>query len=136
MSGCGDHIRKKETFEMQLGTYILDVTRSKLGVDYKDSLIYKNITVMFKMDSTFIMNMKVPIFNDSIGSWTAGNGLPDDYNQLFFKNKNYKNNQGEQFFPPYLQGKDSVFLLLLTLVIKNEFQVKEIYFKKISSFPR
>ena len=91
---------------------------------------------MFKMDSTFIMNMKVPIFNDSIGSWTAGNGLPDDYNQLFFKNKNYKNNQGEQFFPPYLQGKDSVFLLLLTLVIKNEFQVKEIYFKKISSFPR
>ena len=131
-SACGDYTRKKGTFELQLGTYILDVQRSKLDVVQKDLYDYRNLKIEFKSDSSFLMNKRLPIFEDSIGSWIAGNGLPDDYNRLFFKSKNYKNDQGEHFYPPYLDGKDSVFLLVLTLVIKNESQVKDIYFKKIS----
>jgi len=129
--GCADKVKKKITFERQLGTYILDINRTNLGSYEKDSNIYKNLKITFNGDSTFIMNIRVPFFADSIGTWIAGNGSVYSYNQLFYKNVDYKEMEGNQFFPPYLKGSDSIFLMNGVSANKGAEHIHEIYFKKI-----
>jgi hypothetical protein len=51
---------RQQSFQEQLGTYQLDLKKTNLGIYKKDSNIYKNLIIVFKADSTFVMNMKVP----------------------------------------------------------------------------
>src|SRR5690348_4014792 len=76
--GCtsGDTKRKQENFQNQLGTYVLDLKRTDLGVYRIDSILYKNLKITFRNDSTFHFNMKVPFIYDSVGTWkAAGQGV-------------------------------------------------------------
>jgi hypothetical protein len=70
------------TFEKLLGSYALDISKTKLGNYTNDSNIYKDLSIKFNGDSTFIMNMKVPFLYDSIGTWKAGN--LNEWNWLLF----------------------------------------------------
>jgi hypothetical protein len=130
-SGCAYELGKKETFARQIGTYALDINRTELGEYKKDSNVYKNLTITFKEDSTFLMNMQAPFFADTLGTWIAGDGLAYSYNQLFFHNKEYKNLEGAQFFPPYLNGSDTIFLINGANPTKNKTAIQKIYFRKL-----
>ena len=129
--GCASETRKKETFARQVGTYVFDLSITELGKYTKDSNAYKNLIINFNEDSTFTMNMRVPFFADSLGTWIAGNGLAYSYNQLFFQNKEYKNLEGTQFFPPYLNRGDTIFLIIGASPTKNKTSIQKIYFRKL-----
>ena len=121
---------RQKNFEEQLGTYKLDISQTKLQNYRKDSNLYKNLIIVFKPDSTFEMNMKVPFMHDSCGTWKAGN--MKEWNYLEYKNFNYpENGTGEQFTRP--EGIDSSFLLNSSTPQKGETFIGEIYFKKITS---
>ena len=130
---CANNEGKKEIFNTQLGTYLLDIRRTSLGVYAMDSVKYKNLSIAFHSDSTFTMNMQVPFMYDSIGTWVAGEGSAYDFNQLYFKNFNYNGKgMGEQFYPPYRSNSDSVFLLNAPTPKRSFGFIKELYFIKIS----
>lgn len=127
---CSENKDKRHIFEKQLGTYLLDIRKTRLGSYAKDSNLYKGLSITFNGDSTFIMNMKVPFIYDSCGTWIAGDGSPYNYNQLFYKSFKYnKNGSGEHFFP--VSSADSVFLLNSTTPQKGNEIIEEIYFKKV-----
>jgi hypothetical protein len=125
---------RRINFKAQLGTYILDIRQTALGSYSKDSNKYKSLTITFNADSSFRMNMKVPFFYDSAGSWIAGN--MKEWNYLRFKSFHYSdlNDQsGSQFTRPYL--KDSILFFLVNGATPQdgaEF-IQEIYFRKIKS---
>ena len=129
---CTNTVRKNEVFTRQIGTYILDIHRTELGEYKKDSSVYKNLKIIFRENSTFLMNVNAPFFADSLGTWIASDGLAYSYNQLFFKNKEYKNSEGTQFFPPYSNGSDTIFLINGASPSKNKTSIQKIYFRKIS----
>lgn len=65
---------REQTFKELLGSYTLEVNKTKWKGDYKKNAnIYRNLSITFLPDSTFTMNMKVPFMYSSIGKWTAGN---------------------------------------------------------------
>ncbi len=130
--GCVNESRKKEIFARHLGTYILDMSRTELAEYTDDSNTYKNLTITFNQDSTFKMNIHAPFFADNCGTWIAGDGLAYSYNQLFFQNKEYKNLEGTQFFPPYLINGDTVFLINGASPVKNKTSIQKIYFRKLA----
>jgi len=128
-----DRNAKLAIFQNQLGKYVLDINRTLLRSYLKDSSKYQNLFITFKSDSTFIMNMKVPFMHDSIGTWIAGDGSSYEYNQLYYKNLSYaKEGTGEQFYPVFLQGKDSLFMLNSSTPQEGFEFIQEIYFKKIN----
>jgi hypothetical protein len=132
MYACGNNINKKRIFNRQLGTYVLDMSRTSLGAYAVDSVKYKQLRITFYSDSTFTMNMMVPFMHDSIGTWVAGEGSAYDYNQLYYKNIVYSMKElGEQFYPPYERGSDTIFLLNSATPRKGFDYIKEIYFIKI-----
>ena len=129
--GCAYEVRKKETFARQIGTYALDINRTELKEYKKDLDVFKNLTITFKDDSTFLMNFQAPFFADILGTWIVGDGLAYSYNQLFFHNKEYKNLEGVQFFPPYLDGRDTIFLIIEANPIQNKTPIQKIYFRNL-----
>jgi hypothetical protein len=131
LMSCSGNKEKKDTFEAQIGSYRLDTKRTNLGKYKNDSALYAQLTISFLHDSTFFMNMYVPFFADSLGTWIAGDGSPYDYNQLFFKNVDYGTVQGTQFFPPYSDSGDIIFFMNGSLPSKNMTPIQKIYFKKI-----
>jgi hypothetical protein len=111
-----------------LGTYELDLHKTNLGNYKKDSINYKRLQIIFKSDSTFIMNMKVPFMYDSVGTWEAGN--MQEWNYLYYASFKYsKAGTGEQFTRP--EYADSSFLLNSSTLQKGSQSIGEIYFKKI-----
>lgn len=130
--GCLDKEKKKEVFEKQIGVYILDIYRTELGEYINDTSVLKYLTITFKEDSTFKMNMHAPFFSDSIGTWLACDGLAYSYNELFYQNEDYNKMEGEHFYVPYIQNGDTIFLIIGALPEKNKKPIHEIYFKKIS----
>ena len=115
---------RDQNFQEQIGIYKLDINKTRLGNYKRDSNIYKKLTIIFKIDSTFIMNMHVPFIYDSIGTWEAGN--LKEWNYLHYK-KNI--NIHTQFTRP--EYPDSSFLLNSTTPQNNREFIQEIYFKKI-----
>jgi len=131
LCSCSDR-GEHNTFNKQIGIYSLDLKKTILGNYSKDSDKYKHLLITFKKDSTFIMNMKVPFMRDSVGTWIAGDGSPDKSNYLYYKNFSYsKDGTGEQFYPPYNEGTDSLFLINSTTPQKGFEPIDVIYFKKI-----
>lgn len=124
------------TFERLLGSYKLDVSKTKLGNYSKDSNIYKNLSIKFNADSTFEMNMKVPFLYDSIGTWKAGNF--NEWNWLLFKNFEYhlsNKNSGSQFTRPYIENSKTYFLINGATPQDGADIIQDIYFRKITDFP-
>jgi hypothetical protein len=115
---------RTKNFREQLGTYILDINKTQLGTYEKDSNIFKKLTITFKADSTFYMNLKVPFIYDSVGRWNAGS--MKEWNYLYYKSNM---NITTQFTRPEIP--DSIFLLNSTTPQKGAEPIQEIYFKKI-----
>lgn len=129
--GCSSEPREKDIAARQIGTYVFDISRTELGGYKKDANIYRNLEITFKQDSTFTMNIPTPFFADTVGTWVAGDGLAYSYNQLFFKNKVYTQLEGTQFFPPYLNNRDTVFLINGASPRKGQTPIEKSYFKKL-----
>jgi hypothetical protein len=128
-----DRSAKEKNFHKQIGIYVLDINKTALGIYSKDSVLYKCLRIVFRTDSTFSMNMRVPFMYDSVGKWVPAGGGLDDWNRLFYKSWNYQKydkNAGNQFTQPWT--KDSIFYINgATPQDRAEF-IQEIYFRKIS----
>ena len=127
---------RRETFKELLGTYKLDLTKTKLGDYSKDSNIYKNLSRTFLPDSTFTMNMQVPFMYDSLGRWRAGD--ISEWCWLFFKKFGYDNKMysetnpsGSQFTRPFDEKLDTFFLINAATPRDNEKTISDLYFKKV-----
>jgi hypothetical protein len=133
--GCGANAGREQTFKELLGSYVLDLNKTKLEGNYiTDSATYKKLTITFFPDSTFRMNMKVPFMYDSIGRWKAGN--VNEWCWLLFDSIKYDDrneNTGSQFTRPYKEKSDTFFLINAATPMDDEKTIPDIYFKKIKA---
>ena len=117
---------KNKSFQRQLGSYILDTTKTNLA-NYQDNYeLYKNLTITFISDSTFHLNLKVPFIYDSIGKWKPSEGGVEDWNWLSYKSNP---NINTQFTEPWTT--DSIFYMNSVTPQVGQIAVSKIYFKKI-----
>ncbi len=122
----GDQKLKSEYFRNQIGPYILDTIKTSLS-NYKDNFaVYKNLSITFKSDSTFHLNMSVPFIYDSTGKWEASAGGPEDWNWLYYKSNP---NISTQFTEPWTE--DSIFYLNSVTPQVGQTSISQIYFKKV-----
>ena len=121
----GKEQKRMVLLESQIGTYILDTTKTSL-TGYRDSFDkYKSLTITFSKDS-FYLNQKVPFIFDSIGTWTVSEGGVEDWNWLYYKSNP---NISTQFTEPWTT--DSVFYLNSVTPQKGQVAINVIYFKKM-----
>lgn len=116
---------KVENFRNMIGRYKIDTSQTMLGTYLKDIKYYQGLEIVFKADSTFEMNMSVPFIYDSVGTWEAGGGSLDEWNELYYRNTEIPT----QFTDPWTN--DSIFYMNSVTPKKNEIPVSVIYFKKI-----
>lgn len=121
----GSQRAKKINFQNQLGSYKLDFSKTDLGSYIKDTALYRNLTLTFKKDSTFILNFKVPFIYDSAGKWIASGNDLDDWNWIYYHRNNNIRTQFTQ-----VNFSDSTFYLNSTTPQEDSESIKEIYFKK------
>jgi hypothetical protein len=132
---CNDRVNegRQNTFNELLGSYVLDLTKTKLGDEYiADSGRYKALTITFLSDSTFKMNMRVPFMYDSVGIWKAGN--VNEWCWMLFKGFKYdvdNENSGSQFTRPFEEGADTLFLINAATPQDYQKTISDIYFRKI-----
>jgi hypothetical protein len=130
---CGAQAGRQATFDQLLGSYVLDLHKTKLGKEYAaDSDTYKTLTLTFFADSTFKMNKQVPFMYDSAGKWKAGS-VNEWCWMLFdgFKYDPHEEHPGSQFTQPYNEGVDTFFLINAATPRDNKETISTIYFKKI-----
>jgi hypothetical protein len=118
----------KKRFKEQLGTYKIDIQKTNLGSYENDSNTYKELTITFNSDSTFICNKKVPFMLDSIGFWKAGGSGVEEWNYLFYKEEINGNTISDQFDQSY--GRDSSFMINSVTPQIGENSVNQIFFNK------
>lgn len=117
---------KSKHFRNLLGTYILDTTKTDLS-SYQDNYsAYKNLSITFRSDSTFHLNMSVPFIYDSTGKWEASAGGLEDWNWIYYKSNS---NISTQFTEPWT--KDFIFYLNSVTPQVGQTSVSTIYFKKV-----
>jgi hypothetical protein len=58
----------QEILDKSLGTYYLDLSKSRINLIAKDSTYFKNLTFVLTKDS-FKFSRKIPYQYDSIGTW-------------------------------------------------------------------
>lgn len=123
----GNKQAAKKRFSEQIGTYCLDIKKTKLGTYNKDVTLYQKLRITFKPDSTFSTNMRVPFLYDSIGKWESGGGGLEDWNWLSYKSNSNIRTQFDQCCLP-----DSTFYLNSATPQDGQEFIQEIYFKKCS----
>lgn len=120
-TGCLDHSRD----HAQIGTYVIDINRTELGIYLKDSALYKDLTISFKGDFSFIMNKKVPFIFDSIGTWTSKGTDVEDWYWMVYKNSKIDTQWSGCCF-------DGNFILLNSVTPQvGKKSVSQIYFQKL-----
>ena len=115
-----DHWRR------QLGTFILDVDKTDLGVYKRNEAIYKNLTITFYPNYTFKFNMKVPFIYDSIGTWSVSGSNIDEWNQIYYGGDKSMHNPFDQCC-----RSDSTFYVSSVTPQKGQPFLQEIVFKKL-----
>ena len=118
---------KKRRFKEQIGTYYLDIKKTKLGTYSKEAALYQNLSITFKSDSTFSTNMQVPFLYDSTGTWDPGGGGVEDWGWLSYKRNSVIQTQFDQCCLP-----DSTFYLNSATPQEGQEFIQEIYFKKLN----
>jgi hypothetical protein len=107
-----------------IGTYIIDLKKTNLREYFKDSLVYKKMTLTFYKDHTFRFNMDVPFIYFSKGTWKAAGSDLDEWNQLL--------NNGYDFAQVgRCCSLDSTIMLNSTTPKNGEYPIQSIFFKKI-----
>ncbi|MEZ4939327.1 MAG: hypothetical protein R3D58_00575 [Saprospiraceae bacterium] len=89
-----DMIDKRNNADLQIGTYVLDVTKSNIG-DYKykiDSSTIVNLRLTFFDDFTFKFNKKVQFIYDSVGRWEAKGHSIDEWTVLYYSKRSLQGN--------------------------------------------
>jgi len=95
-----------------IGTFVLDLERTNLGI-YSDSVdIYKDLTIVFKKDKTFRLNKSVPFIADTMGTWIVGgrNRWSYIYFECFIK-KYGKEAPGTPITEGYFNKGDTIFYI-------------------------
>ena len=118
----------KEKGRSLIGTYQLDLDRTDMGI-YKDSMdCYKDLSLEFKSDGTFKMNMEVPFILGSTGTWKVG-GM-NRWNTIRYDTLGLEG----QISQPYLNENDTVLYFNSVTPKKSEPYlngVNVVYFKKV-----
>lgn len=124
---------KRQRFERQIGTYILDTSRSSFDSSSLNADDFKNLTVTFYPDSTFIFSRSVPFIWDSSGTWYV-DANDDLYNLAYLSYTLQKNssNVTSQFYS-YDSTVSKYMKMNSTTPQSNEYFIQELYFIKIDS---
>lgn len=122
---CSCHNQIKErNFRNQIGSYVLDVKKTDLGKYKADDSLYKKLSIIFRSDGTFSMNMDVPFIYDSSGTWTVGSAI-DEWGKMIFS----KNSKIDVQFDYCCLGDSTFYMNSVTP--KPGFEpVYKIYFKR------
>ena len=121
-----DNKGEKDKFNRQIGSFIIDLSDTKLGAYSRDSLKYKNLILTFNSDHTFRLNMNVPFIYDSSGTWTVPGAMSSDWNYIYY----HRNKSIRTQFSNMLTS-DSTFLLNSVTPQVDSIPVNQIYFKKL-----
>lgn len=117
-----------------IGSYVIDLERTNLGI-YSDSIdLYKNLTLTFHKNMTFVMNQKVPFIADSSGIWEVG-GM-NKWCVLYYTSfvEKYNKEVGDQFTVPYLDNGDRIMYINSLTPQASQLRLTDmqrVYFKKI-----
>lgn len=123
---------KRERKRKIVGTYTLDVTRTRLGVYADSTEYYKGLKLILRENMTFSMNMSVPFIADSSGTWKVG-GM-EEWSELYYDcchNKYKEGMSGDQFSEPY--EKDSILYINSAMPKASQRDISnvgKVYFKK------
>ena len=132
---CDKQSARIKNFNKQIGTYKLDIKRTKLGKYKTDSLYLKNLKITFNQDSTFKLNIAVPFIFEENGKWIADGGDVESWNWMSYnswlKKEKLEINSGQQFTETYRDGKDSIFYMNSVTPKMNQDFIQEIYFIKL-----
>ena len=124
--GNRQHLKEEE--RRIVGTYRLDLDHTDMGI-YKDSMdCYKDLSLEFKSDGTFKMNMEVPFILGSTGSWKVG-GM-NRWNSIRYDTLGLE----DQISQPYLDENDTVFYFNSVTPKESERYINGVYvvyFKKV-----
>lgn len=129
-------IYSKKATSSLIGTFVLDLERTDLGM-YSDSIDdYKDLTIEFKKDKTFKFNKSVPFIADTIGTWEARGAGVEKWNYIYYDNwkaKYAKGITGDQF--SFIDEGDFVFYINSIIPRADQLRksdVRVVYFKKIN----
>ena len=124
---------KKETNTL-IGTFLLDLEKTNLGI-YSDSIEdYQNLIIEFKKDKTFRFNKSVPFIADTVGTWEFGYGL-EEWHYIYYDSWKLKYKEGvtgDQFSRIY---KENFGIMINSITPRadqlHKSDVRVVYFKKI-----
>jgi hypothetical protein len=128
-----DKKEERKNWHSALGTYQLDIKRTKLSKYEKDTAIYKNLTWTLREDSTFIFSMDVPFIYDSTGRWNAGGSGIDEWNYIYYRKWGYSKYQkdlGDQF--AHCCAADSTININSVTPQAGKVPVNKLVFKKLN----
>lgn len=118
-SSCdfGEANARKRCYLSQIGIYKFDTLKNNIS-EFKDIPHLDSFYIVFKPDSSFYMNRKVPFFTDTFGIWDAGTCGFENSGLLRYKNFPVEEqfgscHQGDSFFTiqsPYKEHEQSYFL--------------------------
>lgn len=112
-----------------IGCYVIDT--SKTYLTQKDKINLSTLELAFYPDSTFSISIDTPYFYDTVGYWLSGTDDAYDYNKMYFGTIN-KKYEDINFYSPYVENKDTIFLMSGTMPKQNQKGLGKIFFKKIS----
>lgn len=122
-----DRSAETNNFKKQVGSYVLDIDKTNLQEYKKDIDRYKGLTLVFRPDSSFRFNMKVPFIYDSTGRWRASGSSIDEWNTMNFS---VNENISTQF--SQCCGEDGTFYMNSTTPQKGHAAIGEIFFRRIN----
>lgn len=133
---CSKQEARLKRFNSTVGFYKLDLQRTNLGEYCKDSLVYKDLKVEFRNDSTFKFNMSVPFILEDSGKWIADGGDFESWNWLSYKSwlksEVLAIGEGNQFTASYNDKNDSILYINGATPKNNQAFIQEIYFIKVN----
>lgn len=130
LSSCSLH--EKEAFDLQVGTYILDIEQTDFSSTPLNSHDYKNLTVQFKEDATFIFSQNAPFIWDSCGTWFIRNDM-DGFNNCYMNFAKDPDDSVPFGFYPYDPNQSNSIMFNGFPSKTHEYYIQTIFFIKLDS---
>jgi hypothetical protein len=128
-----DNEGKRKHFKELIGEYSLDLKKSKLKTYTKDSVLYKDLEIKLRGNSTFGFNKNTPFLFDTCGKWVAVGYEIEKLNEIIFENcSDYDRKTGKyggHFTQVY--STDSIFSIIYISPQPGKLPIGELYFKRI-----
>ncbi len=126
LTSCENVDKRNSIFNTQIGNYCIDLDRTFLSSYTEDSIAYRNLKIVFRSDSTFSLNFKVPFIFDTTGTWIPSKGGVEDWNYLRYQKSAITTQFSVQF------ENNNLFYLNSTTPEKGREVLQRIYFKRCS----